>query len=293
MRNAARGRLLAKTLLLLVLSGAVFLVGMPAFNTSRAFAQQEEGKEAPPEKKAEEPVPDDTHFLLKLFSNLISALENPFVTLIFLLIFAMSVFLVTIVILLALDLRMPVAIPPPFVEEFTQMVNKRQFKQAYELCRNDSSFLAQVLSSGMSRLQYGIDDAREAAFNMVESLKAGKDNLINYVGTIGTLGPMVGLVGTVVGMIKSFTVIGTKTTPSANQLAGGISTALVLTFLGIFISVPAIFAFSFFKNRLTRVGMEVSNLSDDLLTQMYHNSKKAAPAGTPIATPAPGQQTTG
>ena len=56
----------------------------------------------------------------------------------------------------------------------------------------------------MGRLQYGLDDARQAAGNMVDSVRAGKEQLINYLGTIGTLGPMIGLVGTVYGMIQSF-----------------------------------------------------------------------------------------
>ena len=41
-----------------------------------------------------------------------------------------------------------------------------------------------------------------------------------------------------------------------------------------------------FHNRLVRLAMDTSNLADDLLTQMYHNSKKPA-ASTPTATAAP------
>ena len=75
----------------------------------------------------------------------------------------LSIGLVALVVLLALDLRMDVAIPPGFVEEFTDTVNKRKFKEAFDMARNDPSFLGQVLTAGMSRLQYGIEDAREAA----------------------------------------------------------------------------------------------------------------------------------
>ena len=39
------------------------------------------------------------------------------------------------------------------------------------------------------------------------------------------------------------------------------------------ISVPAIFCYTFFRNRLVRVTLEVGNLADDLLTQMYHQSQ--------------------
>jgi biopolymer transport protein ExbB len=196
-----------------------------------------------------------------------------------------SIGLVTLIVLLAMDLRMGVSVPGAFVDEFTDLVNKRQFRQAFDLCREDGSFLGRVLTAGMGRLQYGIEDARRTSLEMVESIKAGKDQLINYLGTIGTLGPMIGLVGTVYGMILAFMALSAGGKPDPQKLAGAISHALVVTLLGIALSVPAIFCYTFFKNRLTRLSMDTSNLADDLLTQMYHNSKKAAPA-VPTAAPA-------
>ncbi len=190
-----------------------------------------------------------------------------------------SIGMVALVVLLAMELRMGAAIPPGFVEDFTDTVNKRQFKQAYEMARDDGSFLARVLTTGMSRLQYGVEDARESAFAMVESIKAGKEQLIAYLATIGTLGPMLGLVGTVWGMIGAFRTLGAPgTTPDPAKLAENIAHALSVTLLGIGLSVPAIFCHAFFRNRLIRISMDTSNVADDLLTQMYHNSKKPAPA---------------
>jgi biopolymer transport protein ExbB len=75
--------------------------------------------------------------------------------------------------------------------------------------------------------------------------------------------------------------------PQFSVLAGHISQALVLTLLGIGLSVPAIFCHAFFKNRLTRLSMDTANIADDLLTQMYHNSKKPAPPGGGATAPAP------
>lgn len=194
----------------------------------------------------------------------------------------LSIGAVALIIVLVMDLRMSEAVPPLFIDEFTDMVNKRQFKQAFELCKADHSFLARVLTAGMARLQYGIDDAREAMFNMVDTVRASKDNLITYLATIGTLGPLLGLVGTVSGMIGAFYTLGnSKLAPDAGKLAGDISHALVVTLVGVALAVPAIFFFSFFKNRLTNIAMNASNLADDLLTQMYHNSKRTAAAPTP------------
>lgn len=189
-----------------------------------------------------------------------------------------SICLVALIVLLAMDLRMNVAIPPGFVEEFTDTVNKRQFKQAFDMTRADNSFLGRVLTAGMGRLQYGIEDSREASFNMVDSTRAAKEQWIGYLATIGTLGPLLGLVGTVYGMIQSFMVLGKEGPIQTGSLAVGISHALAVTLVGVFLAVPAIFCHQMFRSRLTRISMDVGSIADDLLTQMFHNSRQQQPA---------------
>lgn len=253
---------------------AFFQVGAPA---ARAQDPGEDQAKTAPADQAQQPQgrPES------LFMHMVKSVGLVFG---FLFLFV-SISLVALIVLLAMDLRMGMAIPPGFVEDFTDTVNKRRFKEAYEMARSDSSYLGRVLTTGMSRLQYGIEDAREASFNMVDSIRASKEQLIAYLGTIGTLGPMFGLVGTVYGMIKSFKVLAEPgVSPSPAKLADGISHALVVTLVGVALSVPAIFCHAFFKNRLTRIEKETGNMADDLLTQMYHNSKK--PAGVPTSTPA-------
>jgi biopolymer transport protein ExbB len=199
----------------------------------------------------------------------------------------LSISLVFLIVLLVMDLRMGDAVPPAFVEEFTDTVNKRRFKEAFEMARQDNSYLAKVLSVGMARLQYGIEDAREAAMNTVESIKASKEQLITYLATIGTLGPLFGLVGTVYSMIGAFMKMSDPTKQAdPHEMAGVLSHGLVVTLLGIGIAVPAIFCHAFFRNRLIKISMETANVADDLLTQMYHNSKRPAPAPTTDARPA-------
>jgi biopolymer transport protein ExbB len=222
----------------------------------------------------------------RLFTHIITS-AGPVFGLILL---AVSIALVALIVLLAMDLRPTVAIPPAFVHEFTETVNKRKFREAYDLARQDDSFLARVLTAGMGRLQYGIEDARATAFHAVESVKASKDQLITYLATIGTLGPMIGLVGTVYGMVLAFMELGQQgKTPAPAKLADAISHALVITLLGIALAVPAIFCHAFFRNRLVRMGMDTANIADDLLTQIYHNSKRPAPVPleprVPTATP--------
>lgn len=268
---AARSRF---WLLLLTLSGALLFGGFDTF-TPRAAAQEPAAEE---EKDVTAPhAAPGGHSTGAIMRHMIKSVGWLFGIVLLLI----SITLVTIVVLLVLELRIDNAVPPHFVEEFTDTVNQRKFKEAYEMAKEDTSFVARVLTAGMSRLQYGIDDAREASYSMLESVKAGKEQLIVYLATIGTLGPLLGLVGTVFGMILSFMTLSSGSNINAQQLANDISHALVITLLGIGLSVPAIFCHAFFKNRLTRITHDAGTVADDLLTQMYYNSKKAAPAPAP------------
>ncbi len=89
---------------------------------------------------------------------------------------------------------------------------------------------------------------------------------IGYLSLIGNIAPMMGLFGTVSGMIKAFQTIaqmGASVTPS--HLAGGIGQALVTTFLGLFVAIPSMIAYFFFRNKVVRVTLELGAIADDLV----------------------------
>jgi biopolymer transport protein ExbB len=283
-------------LALCLTTAAAFDVGAPLF-TTRAHAQDgdnkpaEEAKPAPAEGSST-PAPErsgirgwflDSKDLIVHMIVSVGCFFGPLLGL-------FSIVLVALVILLSLDLRMSNAIPTGFVEEFTDTVNKRKFKEAYDMAKEDSSYLGRVLATGMTRLQYGIEDAREAAFNMVDSIRAGKEQPITYLATIASLGPLIGLVGTVFGMIRAFMSVVQTGNMNAGVMADKISHALVVTMFGVGLAVPAIFCHTLFRNRLNKIALETGNVADDLLTQMYHNSKRqgaAPPTVEPASVSAP------
>jgi len=91
-------------------------------------------------------------------------------------------------------------------------------------------------------------------------------------------------------MIRIFMVMGRSPTGlPASVIAEAISEGLGVTLVGIGLSLPAIFFHALFKNRLIKLTHEAGTVADDLLTQMYYNSKKPATASsaTVEAEPAP------
>ncbi len=74
---------------------------------------------------------------------------------------------------------------------------------------------------------------------------------IDWLNLIGNVSPMVGLFGTVFGMIRLFNeIVASGGQPQLVRLADGISIALVTTFWGLFIAIPALAVHGIFRNRI-------------------------------------------
>jgi len=86
-------------------------------------------------------------------------------------------------------------------------------------------------------------------------------------------------------MILAFMTLKSSTKIEPARLAGDISHALVVTLLGVGVSVPAIFFYTFFTKRLVRICVEVGQTSDDLLTQLFHSTRRPATASAPAMAP--------
>jgi biopolymer transport protein ExbB len=98
---------------------------------------------------------------------------------------------------------------------------------------------------------------------------------LSYIALVGTISPMVGLLGTVDGMVDAFRVIASSNTqPKPSELAEGISTALITTLVGLWLAIPAIAAFGYFRNRLQRLVLEVGIFSERLMSRFQNVGPK-------------------
>ena len=101
---------------------------------------------------------------------------------------------------------------------------------------------------------------------------------IEWVNIIGNVSPMVGLFGTVLGIIKMFNAIAAVSgQPHPSQLAGGISVALVTTFWGLMIAIPALTIHGFFQNRIETLAGEAADESEKLLLQLARIVREQKP----------------
>ena len=178
----------------------------------------------------------------------------------------LSFTLVALFVMNILTARRENVVPVALVEGFEAHLNEKRYQEAYEMAKNDESFLGQVLSAGLAKLSAGYDQAIEAMQEVGEEENMKLEHRLSYMALIGSISPMVGLLGTVQGMIASFQVIAEATgAPKPSELAVGISTALFTTLVGLFIAIPAIAAYNILRNRVARLVLEVGILSEGLM----------------------------
>jgi biopolymer transport protein ExbB len=105
---------------------------------------------------------------------------------------------------------------------------------------------------------------------------------IEWVSLIGNVSPMVGLFGTVFGMIKLFdAIVMAGGQPQPAQLAEGISVALVTTFWGLFIAIPALAIHGVFRNRIETLANDAVVEAEILMPQIGRSLKKQTEAKQP------------
>ncbi|MGA2032429.1 MAG: MotA/TolQ/ExbB proton channel family protein [Thermoguttaceae bacterium] len=193
-------------------------------------------------------------------------------------ILCLSIYFIATVGRMFVELRMVTAMPPEVLGQCEALLEQRDFKGIFNAVKEDDSFFSRVLVTGITELPNGLSEAREAMERVGEMLTAEMEKKISMLAVLGTLGPMIGLLGTLKGMIASFSVIAVSDVQlKASAVAKGISEALLLTFEGVSLSVPSIYFFAFFRNRVSIISVTAMTRADEFLRH-FAQAARAKPA---------------
>lgn len=98
-----------------------------------------------------------------------------------------------------------------------------------------------------------IDMSRTILEERLESLMLANrlqlERRLPMLAVIATAAPLLGLLGTVVGMVRTFSLITVFGTGNAGRLSGGISEVLVATELGLAVAIPTLVVHGFLSSR--------------------------------------------
>lgn len=175
-------------------------------------------------------------------------------------------------------LRPQLLVPPGLATSIVELARKGRFEEILNLCRAQETLLGRVVASGLAEHKFGVEAVREGMEQQGGREITRLRHRTNWIGLIAAIAPMLGLLGTVTGMIGSFRLLGES--PGAarpEELALGISQALVTTCMGLILAVPLTFLHVHFRDRITRIGQDAGETGSKVLRIMtYLTDKKQA-----------------
>jgi biopolymer transport protein ExbB len=185
----------------------------------------------------------------------------------------LSVIAVMLVLIYLFTMRRGAVVTRRYMTTADALLRKRDYLGLLAISNRHREAVARIMQRTLDFVtkhpEATFADAREIAETEGTRQAAALNQRIAYLADIGTIAPMLGLFGTVLGMIKSFSVVASDIVASRPiMLAEGVSEALVTTATGLVIGIPAMAAYAFFRGRVQSLIAELEAASTQLMALM-------------------------
>jgi biopolymer transport protein ExbB len=158
-------------------------------------------------------------------------------------------------------LRRGRVVPESVRIELLELVRQGRLADAITACRKDDGPLGRVVEVIVAHAGQPRADIKELAEEVGRRESADLERFTGVVGIVASVAPLLGLLGTVWGMIQTFDVIQANGMGDIGRMAGGISTALVTTFGGLSVGIPALMGHRFLLSRVDELTLELEEAS--------------------------------
>src|SRR5437867_1207357 len=153
-----------------------------------------------------------------------------------------------------------------FLNGVRNVLKRENVVEALSICDATPGPVARLVKTAIlnrDRGREGVRDALEEA-GLLEVPRL--EDKLNLLATIAQIAPLMGLLGTVLGFIKIFTALQTKTTvPTMQDLSGGVWQALICTAAGLAVAIPCYAAYNYLVSRVNGIVLDMEKASSEIL----------------------------
>jgi biopolymer transport protein ExbB/TolQ len=145
----------------------------------------------------------------------------------------------------------------------------------------DTDMLARATTVKVSNASFeSVKVALERAVS-TQAISLEKGMIILTTAVAG--GPFIGLLGTVWGVMETFSGIAIKQAASLAAMAPGVAGALIATVVGLFVAIPAMFAYNYMVTMIRNITQELDNFVTEFATAIEHTYVDNRPVSEEIA----------
>ncbi len=186
----------------------------------------------------------------------------------------LSVIGVALIVEHAVTLRRDKLAPPHIIDEIESLMEEENYQETLELCEAEPGFLTNVVAAALPRVNAGFDAMEQSIQEMGEEETIKLNQKVGWLNLISSIAPLFGLLGTVLGMVDAFRTIAVKKgAADPADLAGGIYTALITTVEGLFVGIPTLIGYFYFRAKVTTIVLEIGAIIEQLFDRFrpQHN----------------------
>jgi Biopolymer transport proteins len=191
---------------------------------------------------------------------------------------ALSVIAVMLIVIYLFTLRRGAIVTGRYMTTADALLRKGDYYGLLAVSNRHGEGVARVMRRMLDFLTKNpkatLAEAREIAETEGTRQASRLNQQIVYLADIGTIAPMLGLFGTVLGMIKSFSIVASDIASTRPMLlASGVAEALVTTAAGLLIGIPAMAAYAYFRGRVQSLIADLEAATTQLVALMGANFK--------------------
>lgn len=147
--------------------------------------------------------------------------------------------------------------PQERIQRIRSMLRADSWEEALASTEHGASDFDQMVHASLSEAPHGFQAMQNRAMQCASELAAERFRRVEPLNVLGQVAPMIGLFGTVYGMIVAFgSIVASGGNADPVALAGGIGTALVTTFWGLLVAIPALAGYATIRNRIDALNGE-------------------------------------
>lgn len=170
--------------------------------------------------------------------------------------------------------------------DFAEMVDKEdvnlRIAQVMQIAsapeRGKYCFLAQIVLASLQEAQLLSREGQRPAVvfeasqdtlsrALVLTVTALRKRLVS-LASAATGAPFIGLFATIMGLIRSFQQIAVTEAGGIAAVSAGIAEALIGTLVGLFVAIPAVWAYNFFADRIDSLAVELNTTAGRVVERL-------------------------
>ncbi len=162
-----------------------------------------------------------------------------------------------------------------FLNGVRNVLKRDNVVEALSICDATPGPVARLVKVAILNRERGRDGVREALEEAGLVEVPPLEERLNLLATIAQIAPLIGLLGTVLGFVKIFTQLRELGAMAhLENLAGGVSEALICTAAGLALAIPCYAAYNYLVSRVNEIVLDMEKAATEIANIVTESSQK-------------------